>query len=226
MKIITPENFFSILQERLPENPVIVEAGAFNGKDTQKMAQHWPSATIHAFEPVPEIFSELTQNTVHFTNIHRYRQALSSQNGQSTFYIAQHPKKPEKISQAGTLHKPKARLDYCPIIYPKMITVPIISLDEWAQRNAIKKIDFIWLDTQGHELNILRGSESLLSTVHLVYLEVNFIEAYENQPTYQEIDNWMHKHGFYPIAQDFTDDRRWFFGNILYHNKKFQSELK
>ena len=67
LKIIgTYENFLGkgVLPKKyflkfLPENPVILEAGAHKGKDTVEMAKLWPAGTIHAFEPVPSLFKKL-----------------------------------------------------------------------------------------------------------------------------------------------------------------------
>ena len=103
--------------------------------------------------------------------------------------------------------------------------VPTITLDAWAIQHGIDHVDFLWLDLQGHELAALQGASKLLKRVTAVYLEVNFIEAYEGQPTYQAIDKWMRLQGFNPIAKDFSDEKKWFFGNILYSEKLILAEL-
>jgi len=214
--IITPDNFLPLLKQHLPDNPVIIEAGAFNGKDTKKLSQYFPTGIIHAFEPVPEIFKELTLQTENIPNILRYQVALSTQTGSTTFYLAEHPKKPGKICQAGTLLKPKERLAKSPITYPREISVPTITLDAWSKKYDINRINFMWLDLQGHELAVLQASPTILKTVQLIYIEVNFIQAYENQPCYDEINAWMAFNGFSPIARDFESTYEWFFGNVLY----------
>lgn len=216
MMMITLENFFPLLKKYLPEKPLIIEAGAFNGRDTKRLSIQWPHGTIHAFEPVPEIFAELCSQTASYPNIHPYQVALSNATGSMLFYSAEHPKHPGKICQAGTLLKPKDRLAHSPITYPKTMRVPTITLDAWAIQHGIDHVDFLWLDLQGHELAALQGASKLLKRVTAAYLEVNFIEAYEGQPTYQAIDKWMRLQGFNPIAKDFSDEKKWFFGNILY----------
>jgi 2-O-methyltransferase len=217
--MIITKNIFPLLAKYLPEDAIIVEAGAFDGRDTKKLSTLLPKATIHAFEPVPEIFAELKAQTVSFTNIHRYQSALSNKTGATTFYMAEHPKRPGKICQAGTLMPPKERLAKSPIVYPKTITVPTITLDDWAHENSIKKVDFLWLDLQGHELAVLTASTRLLPSISLIFLEVNFIEAYQDQPSYHEIDEWLRNKGFCALARDFEDQNQWFFGAILYQRQ-------
>lgn len=216
MMIITPENFLPLLKSHLPDNPIIIEAGAFNGKDTKKLSLYFSTGIIHAFEPVPEIFAALTSQTADLINVHRYQIALSNKIGTTLFYVSEHPKKPGKICQAGTLLKPKERLAKSPITYPSTIEVQTITLDDWARKCAITTVDLIWLDLQGHELTVLKASPKILQKAALIYLEVNFIQAYEEQPTYKEINEWMESNGFIAIARDFDDNHQWFFGNVLY----------
>jgi 2-O-methyltransferase len=214
--MIITKNIFPVLEKLLPAQATIIEAGAFDGKDTKKLSALFPDAKIHAFEPVPEIFEELTQQTKSYTNIYRHQIALSNKIGNATFYIAENPKKPGKICQAGTIMIPKDRLQRSAIIYPKTITVPTTTLDQWAIENNIKKADFIWLDLQGHELAVLMAGLQMIKTANLIFLEVNFIEAYHGQPTPQEINHWLACQGFKPVARDFADENQWFFGTILH----------
>lgn len=214
--MIITKNIFPILKEHLSENSVIIEAGAFDGRDTKKLSTLLPNATIHAFEPMPEIFQELVAQTMSHPTINRYPVALSNKTGTTLFYVAENPKKPGKICQAGTLMAPKERLNKSPIIYPKTIQVPTITLNDWASKNSISKVDFMWLDLQGHELAVLKAAGDLLKNTKLIYIEVNFIEAYEGQPSANQIDDWLKNQGFEPIARDFEDHHQWFFGAILY----------
>lgn len=215
MMLITKENLLSVIQPYLPKNPIILEAGAFNGKDTYAMAHYWPEATIHSFEPVPEIFTILCMQTQQCTNVHCYPLALSNKSGVASFFNAQYLHKPNKLCPAGSLLAPKERLLHSSIIYPKTISVPTIALDEWATLYSIGHLDFIWLDLQGHELAVLQAGTEILKSVTLLYVEVNFIEAYHEQPPADTIKEWLTTQGFYPIAQDFTDKKK-FFGNILF----------
>lgn len=221
---LNSQNFFPLLQKVLPEDPVILEAGAFTGKDTLAMARYWPKATIYAFEPVPEIFYSLQEATHTVPSIKCYPFALSTTNQKEIFYKAEHPKKPGKLCQAGSLLKPLERLTVSPIRYPATIEVPSVTLNSWAHDNAINQIDFMWLDLQGHELAVLEHADTLLPSVKALYLEVNFIQAYSQQTEYHALQNWLKKNEFTIIAKDFEDETRWFFGNILciknnFHNK-------
>ena len=47
----------------LPENPTILEAGAYEGEDTIRFKKFWPNSVVHTFEPVPEAYCKLMQKT-------------------------------------------------------------------------------------------------------------------------------------------------------------------
>jgi FkbM family methyltransferase len=216
MDYITKKTVLPYLASYLPASPVIVEAGAFNGNDSLAMHAFWPHATIHSFEPVPDIFNLLEKNTAHVPNIHRYPYALSDATGTAPFHVSASPKHPTQPFQAGSLLKPKERLKLSPVVYPTTITVNTITLDEWAKNNRIALVDFLWLDIQGYELNVLKASPVIVATLRALLVEVEFVEAYENQYLYDDVKVWLQTQGFSMVAQDFPQKPTWFFGNALF----------
>lgn len=220
MIIFKPYEALDIMASYLPDNPVIVEAGAFDGSDTMKMAVQWPHGTIHAFEPVPELFEKLVSNTKDFKHVHCYQLALSDINGTATLYVSEKEEKPGVPSQASSLRKPKERLEWSPLQFPHTIQVPTITLEAWAHEYGVNHaIDCLWLDVQGHELNILRAAPNIVKNVKVIYTEVGFVEGYEGQPQYEEVKAWLEKHGFQEVGRDFENMTDWFFGNALFVQK-------
>lgn len=222
MLIFNSHKTIEILKQFLPDNPTIVEAGAFNGSDTKRMVEQWPQCIIHAFEPLPEIFERLEKNTIHLSQVHRYPLALSKTNGTALFYVSEKPEHPGIASQAGSLFAPKERLKKSPIIFPRTAQVQTITLEKWADENAIQSIDLFWLDTQGHELEILQAAGNMLQNIKVVLAEVSFVESYEGQPLYQNVVDWMADQGFEQVGRDFEDTSKSFFGNALFKKIKKQ----
>lgn len=135
------------------------------------------------------------------------------------FYVSERPTKPGVASQAGSLHKPKDRLSKSPLIFPRTAQVATITLDEWAHKNGVTAVDLLWLDTQGHELAILKAAPQMLAHIRVVLAEVSFIESYEGQPLYDDVVAWMAQHGFDYVGRDFADTTTTFFGNALFVKK-------
>ena len=194
-----------IIKQFLPKNPNILEAGAHIGRDTIKMARLWPDAQIHAFEPVPSLFEHLKKNTADFKNIHCYSYALSNQNGTSIFYES------HGITAISSLHKPNEYLKDKATFTP--ITVQTITIDSWAQKYSIPRIDFMWLDLQGHELTALQGALEILKTTKAILTEINLVQRYEHAILYQELRQWLEEHNF-KLQQEALHKKEW--GNALF----------
>lgn len=216
MKIFKSHEALAHIAPLLPQNPIIVEAGAFHGHDTLRMAARWPQGTIHAFEPVPELYTKLVAATVQHPNIKCYNFALSDHDGIATFYQSEKPNKPGIPSQAGSLHKPKERLAHSPIQFPSTIQVNTITLETWAKEHGVDHVDCLWLDMQGHELSVLEAAPHLLKTVRVIWAEVSFIESYEGLPLMPEVKAWIESQGFAEVGRDFENETDWFFGNMLF----------
>ena len=66
-------------------------------------------------------------------------------------------------------------------------------LDDISQ---ISGADFLKLDVQGGELDVLHGAGRILEDVLVVHTEVEFVELYKGQPLFAEIDQRLRKSGF------------------------------
>jgi len=75
------------------------------------------------------------------------------------------------------------------------IRVTTTTLKNVFSKNQINP-DFLKIDTQGAELNILRGAADSLDSVIGLELEVEFIEAYKGQPLFSDIDSFVRAKGF------------------------------
>lgn len=70
------------------------------------------------------------------------------------------------------------------------------TLAAWADDHGVSDIDFIKLDVQGAELDVLRGAGELLRQAVGMEVEVEFVPLYEGQPLFADIDGFARKQGF------------------------------
>ena len=68
-------------------------------------------------------------------------------------------------------------------------------------------IDFVKMDTQGAEIQILMGGKNTLQDVLGLELELMFAELYQKQALFGEVKSWAEKNGFEFI--DFLNLARW-----------------
>lgn len=75
--------------------------------------------------------------------------------------------------------------------------VETTTLDRTARDRGLRFIDFVKLDTQGTELEVLQGGEGILSeTVFGLRVEACFVPLYEDQPLFAEVDRFVRQQGF------------------------------
>src|SRR5262249_17838698 len=85
------------------------------------------------------------------------------------------------------------------IFYPLGTTSQwdVVSVDEWLHKNQIAPdIDFIKLNVQGAELEILKGAERALESVTGLQVEMSFVESYLGRPFFADIDIFLRKQSF------------------------------
>ena len=51
--------------------------------------------------------------------------------------------------------------------------------------------DFLKIDVQGYELEVLKGSEKSLDKIRVILAEVNLIDIHKNVPLLSDIVNWL-----------------------------------
>lgn len=145
--------------------------------------------SLIGFEPDSRSYSNLV-NSGDFEKVFPY--ALGSSSETRTFYLTR------KKEVSSFLKPNRAYVDLFPnsarwdIIGQE--TIQVRPLDVF--QDEIGEIDFIKLDTQGTELDILLGSVNSLKSVLAVEIEVEFIEIYEGQPLFSDILSFMNKNGF------------------------------
>ena len=201
------------IRKFLPDNPVIIDAGAHVGGDSIEMCRLYKGSIIHAFEPIPGIYKSLKYNTRKYKRIFCHTVALSNKNGQQEMHISS-----GASDGSSSLLKPKVHLeDHPDVFFNESIIVSTKTLDTWAAEQGIKRIDLLWLDMQGFELEVLKASQTILPTVTAVHIEVSTRVTYEGVPLYDEVKEWMQLKGFEVAIEAIPSG--WDMGNVLFVRK-------
>lgn len=86
--------------------------------------------------------------------------------------------------------------------------------------NEIKEIDWLKIDIQGGELTVFNHAEKKLKNTLVIQTEVNFIQLYEKQPLFAEVDQWMRSHGF--ILHTLLEERKRLYAPLIINNQIHQ----
>ncbi len=197
-----------LVQER---SPVILDIGAHDGSDTVEWRSVYPEATIYAIEPSPDAYSKLLLKAGQYS-INVFNIALSDFNGWAEFFISS-----GKSTQSSSLRKPNLHLTLHPdVAFSQSIAVPVRRLDDWAKENDVTQVDILWMDTQGTELEILKGGLNVVATVRLLHTEVAVCEMYDSQATYAEVRAFLDGAGFLVYKEFFGDPYNPGMGNVVF----------
>lgn len=83
------------------------------------------------------------------------------------------------------------------LFYPTTVSdIDAVSLDDWAKQWSIPRVDFLKMNIQGAELEVLCGANGMVANVLGVLAEVSFVESYRNRPMFSDIDQFLRRAGF------------------------------
>jgi len=191
-----------LIKKHVPQDPVILEAGAHKGEDSERLVRILQPQKLYAFEPVPDLFATLKQTTRGLTPVVCLPYALGERSGTSKLHVSSgFHELPGQVRMpadgSSSLLRPTGHYELCPHVeFNTEIEVPVTTIDAFASEQRVGRIDFMWLDLQGMELKVLRGAERVLEDVSSVYLEASTKELYDGAATYSEIEQWMRSKGF------------------------------
>lgn len=206
IKLNAHDYAFEAVLPFIPENPIIVEAGACDGSDTFKMAIRWPKGKIHAFECNPKVIPLFIKKTSGLPNVYRYEKALATENGIVKFYLSR--PKPKYRNSSNPFNAQSSLFPLTDLwswkeyMLDEIVEVEATTLDTWAENNNISNIDFLWLDTQGSEGHILQASPKILTTVKAIKTEFSEQPFYEGCICFNEYSDWLYSQGFVCIYKD------------------------
>jgi len=191
----------------IPDNPIILEAGADTGSDTLEMLGIWPRAKIYAFEPVNESFQKLSQRFTKNNSVRCFNLALSEKEGKQKMYVS------NTLSSSSLLKPKEHNIQHPEITFSISNEAETTTIDAWASREGIEKIDFLWLDLQGCEMDVLKSAKKMLLSVKAIYTEVSLIENYEGSALYPEVRKFLEQQGFLVKKEKFPWPDM---GNVLF----------
>ena len=160
-------------------DPIIFDVGSHKGKLAKLMYDLYKNAVIYCFEPNKSMNDDLKKIG---NNIKVYNCALGEKNEKKQILI-------NKIDLTNTLSKINENSLYLKIknfilakskkdnVYE---TIQVISLENFCIEKKIKDIDFLKLDVEGYEYNVLLGAKNIIKNVKFVMLEIQKNNMYQD----------------------------------------------
>lgn len=196
---------------------VFVDGGSRNGvPDLPTLKAH---GTVFGFEPNMAEFKNLKSDAnktnedypIQKGKEYFYPTALSDRDGEINLNITLRPGGSSTLepNHEELAHFKKDNWSQISNVVKKE-TVPSVSLGKFTSEQNIDRIDYLKLDTQGNEYEILTGLGKKISTVGVIKVEVEFIELYKNQKLFADILTLLNDNGFQFVDLQVHDSCRRF----------------
>jgi len=187
------------------QNFTFVDIGAMGALDFS--AGLAPLTNLHAFEPQAHACADLrTRYAVHpFKSLCINPFALGSEEGAMTFHVTQHPAMSSFLAPDGEAYRAALgrHHDYGKwqqtILIERDTLVDVRTLDGYGGLDL--PVDYLKIDTQGSELQVLGGARQLLQDrqILVVKVEASTVAVYDRQPLVEDICSFMKDAGFLPV---------------------------
>lgn len=152
--------------KQLPAAAVVFDVGANQGDYTLLLAKLMPEATILSFEPSSRTFAMLQEKVKDLKQIRSFHLGLSNSEVEINLYSNQ--------DGSGLASVHQRRLDHFGIAFDQSETVRMRTLDGFCDEQKIDRIDFLKLDVEGHELEVLKGAAARLESDRIAVIQFEF----------------------------------------------------
>jgi FkbM family methyltransferase len=138
----------------------VFDVGANEGQTLKWIRFYQPAAKIYSFEPVRSTFDILKSNVVNYPDCVLEKLALGEAKGQKKIKIFPASSVLNSLNEYA-MYKGADAIE-------EVITVD--TLDNYCFEKTVDRIDFLKIDTEGYELNVLLGAEKLLAEKRISFI--------------------------------------------------------
>ena len=170
----------------------ILDVGAHKGEWAQMADKAFPGGRFFLVEPLQEMRDELERFCSTHPGSKYIAAAAGSRPGEITITL------PRALASASCRFPDSESLQAAGL----QRSVPVTTLDLLIAEGNVDPPDFVKIDVEGYELEVLRGGESLFRTAQVLIIESSLFCQEGMRPTFQAVLQFMHEREF--VLYDFA----------------------
>ena len=206
---------------------IFFDVGAHKGETINLILKHFNVKKTYAFEPLENNLIKLKKNTLKYKfkgkHIECFNFALGEKKGIK--YIKEMNESSSstfnQINQESKYFKRKnlfLNFSNKKSFYLEK-KVSIEKAKDIVIKYQINKIDFLKIDTEGYELNVLNGFEEQLENINIILFEHHYDLMIKKNYTFSDINDLLNKKGFIQTAKFKMPFRKTF--EYIYRNERY-----
>jgi len=145
---------------------VIIDGGANIGNYSLQILRNIPGVTVYSFEPVKDTYNQLVRNTKEISGIIPVNRGLFSETCNKEINIYR-----------SHTHSSVYDIEGLPYNALSKVPVRLIKGDDFIKENKIDRVDFLKIDVEGAEFDVLSGFRESISSgiIRAVQFEYGYI---------------------------------------------------
>jgi FkbM family methyltransferase len=202
---------------------IIFDVGANVGSSTLQYAiDNSDKVNLYAFEPVPQSYDTVVKKANGLSNVFVFKTAVSDFNGKANFNVS-HASADHAASSLFE-YSDKLETNWGPVKHhfevTEQIEVDVIRLDAFIEEHGIEYITYFHCDTQGSDLNVLKGMGDHIHKIKegVVEAAIKYNALYKNQVMIDTMMNFLVEHNFEIVAVQ-ANDAWQNEANIIFRNR-------
>ena len=224
------KKIFNFLKKKNLKNiDVFFDIGAHEGESIERFSKNFTIKKIYSFEPSPINFLKL-KNKVNFfskkfKDLEIYIENVGLGKEKKKIYLKQlNESSSSTINQINQNSKYfKKKMFFLNKLntknFYKNIEIQIIRLDEYLNNNKIKYINFIKIDTEGYELDVLKSLGTKINNVQHIMFEHHYHDMLIKNYKFSDINELLINNNFKKIFKSKMYFRKTF--EYIYENSRF-----
>jgi FkbM family methyltransferase len=169
----------------IPYNPVVVEIGSHEGNGLSYFVDAYPYGKIYAFEPRPNAYRILKKKFQEKKNVTVLNCAVGAKSEKVKLYIPL-----DDMLNSSLLKSFEDFHNHA------VLEVSCVNLREWCFENHIDHIDFLRLDTNGTEFQIIQSAPDIIDQVTVIVTKTYFHKPRKGMVPYHILKSFLEEKGF------------------------------
>lgn len=177
------------------ESPILFDVGANDGKYIEEMCSVFNRNTpvIYGFEPSKFTYEKLVKKFENDPNIHLKQIGLAANKGEMQLYYN------EQGSGWASLYERQVSEFNKGLSQSEVVSLD--TLDNFCLANDIDHVDFMKIDVEGHELEVLKGGKETLKNIRFIQFEFSFAN-YDSRTFMKDFFEILNDFKIYRILQN------------------------